>query len=338
MIFPVSSKLNNTDLFYSNDITLASKGFRGLNLFGKIKFAKILFTARKKVEAFHKEAIAKKECYIGPFWGELGNFLLHFLPYVSYLKSKGVKVHACYIENCSSFMVDDAGKRLCEEDVLLRNFFAEVRPAGNRVVNPPADILKKLSEFAAKAKTSGFPFLNLSDNDLYWYVFRNWQLNGKQVLYPLEKVFGSANTKNNVVIFPRKKGGAYTPNNGGEWDYMKLAKTLAPFFDTVIFTGRPDMSAEVHEDGNIKLQLSDNNEDILKSCAGARLIVTQHSGAMHIGSYVNVPVLLIFNGKLPVKGLDDSDRFRENIKRKNVYLATSEAEVIDFVKSRAYLV
>jgi hypothetical protein len=334
MIYPVNPAIKNSDIYYPGDKTYPEKGFRGLTLSGKIKFAKILFSSYGRLNSFHSNALNAKECYIGPFWGELGNFLLHFLPYIAYLHDKGVKVNACCIENYASFMIDEEGKPLCKDVTLVRNFFSEVRPSGNSVQSP-ADVWNKFEEFRKRANASGYPLLDLSDNDLYWYVFRNWQLNGKQKLYQLEKKFKKED-KNNIVIFPRKKGGGYTLNNGGEWDYMSLARAASPFFDDVVFTGRPDMSAEVRGEGNIKLQLSDDNNEILRSCANAKLIITQHSGAMHLGSYVNVPVLLVFNGKLPVKGLDDSDRFRKNIGRKNVYLALTEVEVVDFLKRKEY--
>lgn len=337
MIFPVNPNLNPEELYYPNDYTYAGKGYKGLNVFGKVQFTEILTSSFIKIAFFHRQALKKKECYIGPFWGELGNFLLHFLPYVSFLKSKGVKIHACFVESYSSFMIDGTGSPISDEAVTLRNFFDEARPFGNKV-NPPADVMDEFKEFQKQAAVSGLPFLDLSDNNLYWYVFRNWQLSGKQVTFPLENVFRDKTVnENNVVVFPRKKGGAYTINNGGEWDYMKLAKDISPFFDKVIFTGRPSMSAEVHEEDNIKLRLSDDNNEILRSCANAKLIITQHSGAMHIGSYVNVPVLLIFNGKPPVKGLDDSDRFRRNIGRKKVHIAFTEKEIIEFLKSKRYL-
>jgi hypothetical protein len=336
MIFPVNPEISQTDLYYSNDITYANKGYRGLNIFGKIKFTEILSVSFIKMVKFHRSALKNKECYIGPFWGELGNFLLHFLPYVSFLKRQGVKINVCCAESYLSFMVDDSGTQLFNERVPLPDFFEKARPFGNSV-KPPVDVMHEFKKFQNKAAHSGLPFLDLSDNNLYWYVFRNWQLNGKQAIFQIENVFGNKEEKNNVIIFPRKKGGEYTLNNGGEWDYMKLARAVSPFFDNVIFTGRPAMSAEVMEEANIKLQLSDDNTDVLKSCANAKLIITQHSGAMHIGSYVNVPVLLIFKGKLPIKGLDDSDRFRKNIGRKKVFIAFSEEEIKMFLKEKQYL-
>jgi ADP-heptose:LPS heptosyltransferase len=81
------------------------------------------------------------------------------------------------------------------------------------------------------------------------------------------------------------------------------------------------MSSDVQEEGNIKVRLSTDNRIILENSANAKLIVTQHSGAMHLGSYLNVPVMLIFKGQLPIKGLDDSVRFIQNLQRKDIYIS-----------------
>lgn len=334
MISPVNPALSPDKLFYKGDETFAFKGFRGLNTAGKLKFGYILFSSWYKVSTFHRKALKQKECYIGPFWGEFGNFLLHFLPYVSYLHKNGVKLHICCLENYLPFLIDDKGQKIYEDCIVLRDFFAEVRPSGNKV-DPPADIKKNYEEFKGKALQSGKAFLDLSDADLYWYVFRNWQLDGRQYLYPIENTLKDKTAQqNNAVIFPRKKGAAYTPNNGESWDYMKLAKSISPYFDNVFITGHPLMSSEIKEEGNIRACLSTDNRVIMQCCANSSLILTQHSGAMHMGHYVNVPVLLIFKGTLPIKGLDDSNRFIKNIQRQKVYIAIGEDEVIDFVKHK----
>jgi len=337
VIIPVSKEIDIQQLFYKNDISVPAKAYRSLNLGGKIRLAVILRKANRKINHFHEKTLEGKECYIGPFWGEFGNFLLHFLPYVSFLHKNGVKVNICSLENYLPLMIDDNGNNIYNQCVPLRMFFKEVYPQANKVT-PPADVQKMYDEFKKTAEESGKPFLDLTDDMFYWYVYKNWQLKGRQYIYPLEKVVKDNNvTGNNVTLFPRRRSTAYTPNNGEPIDYMKLAEAIAPYFDNVFITGHPAMSAEVYEKGNIKVKLSENNIDVLKCCANSSLIVTQHSGAMHLGNYVNVPVALIFKGKLPVKGLDDSMRFRENIGRRNIYVALNEEQLISFVKDKKYL-
>jgi len=339
MIIPVNKEIREDELYYKDDITYARKGYIGLNLFGKIKFASILGSSQKEVNVFHRKALKVKECYIGPFWGEFGNFLLHFLPYVTYLHKQGVKLNICCLENYVPLLVDENGDKMYHSCIPLRDFFKEVRPAGNNV-KPPEDVYTQFAGFKQKAIKSGLPFLDMSKADLYWYIFRNWQLDGKQAIYKLENVFKKdlQIKQNNAVIFPRKKTTGYTANNGEAWDYMELAKSISPYFDNVFITGHPSMSAEINDEGNIHARLSTDNKFVLECCANANLIITQHSGAMHLSSYLNVPVLLIFKGKLPVKGLDDSNRFMKNIQRKNIYIALNEKEIIDFVAKKEYII
>jgi hypothetical protein len=331
VIIPVNPNIDPKSLFFKHDKTYASKGFKGLNIAGKAKFMSILWTRTRKMYSFNIKAISAKECYIGPFWGEFGNFLLHYLPYISYLHRHGVKLNLCCLENYQPLLIDDKGNPLYKDCVALRDFFAEVRPSGNNVT-PPADVQQQYLKFKEAAEASGKLFLDISDRDLYWYILRNWQLRGRQHPYHLEEVFKKGESKeNNVVLFPRKKSGGYTHNNGEPWDYMQLARALSPYVDNVIITGHPSMSSDVQEEGNIKVRLSTDNRIILENSANAKLIVTQHSGAMHLGSYLNVPVMLIFKGQLPIKGLDDSVRFIQNLQRKDIYISLSEDDLVSYV-------
>ena len=135
------------------------------------------------------------------------------------------------------------------------------------------------------------------------------------------------NQTDSVVIFPRKKGGEATPNNGGPWDYMEIARLISPYFQKVYLVGHSSLSAHVENEGNIEVKISTDNADTLKYCAESKLIITQHSGAVHIGAYVNRPVLLIYNGKPPIKGLFDTLRFRKNLTRRGLKYAFSLEEI-----------
>ena len=73
------------------------------------------------------------------------------------------------------------------------------------------------------------------------------------------------------------------------------------------------------------------NETVLQECAEAKLIVSQHSGAIHVGLYSNTPTLIIYKGVLPIKGLDDTLRFRKNANQP-LYLATSDMETRKFLE------
>ena len=198
----------------------------------------------------------------------------------------------------------------------------------------PEDVQIEIDAFLNKAEKSGKAFLNIGDKDLYWFVFRNWQLKlGRQAVYNLQKVYQNKH-ENACVIFPRKKGNAsFTPNNGGPWDYLQVARIVSPYFDKVYITGHPSMSAEIEPETNIELKLSGDNQIILENCANANLIITQHSGALHIGTYTNARVLLIFNGDPPIKGLIDTLRFRKNLTQQPLHYAFNLSEVEEFVKN-----
>jgi hypothetical protein len=307
-------------------------GQRTLNLFGKIHYLKIVFGAYFCILRFYYSALRDRECYYGPFKGEFGHFLLHNLPFLSHLHQKSVKIHYCGLELHRPFLVDEAGNSIVHKFYPLRDFFAEVAPSSNETT-PPADVQKEIDRFAEIARNSGKPFLDIADKDMYWFVFRNWQLKkGRQHVYNIENVYKSKR-ENACVIFPRKKGNAMTPNNGGPWDYLALARLVSPYFDRVYITGHPSMSAELASEGNIEVCLSADNKVVIQKCCNARLIITQHSGAVHLGCYTNSDVLLIFNGRPPIIGLIDTLRFRKHICDRPLKYAFSFEEILSCVKS-----
>lgn len=319
----------------SNQATLPEKGYRGLNFFGKIKFYGILKENNKILEKFYKEALIKKECYIGPFIGEFGNFLLHLLPFISHLNEKGVKINYCGLELHRPFLVDENGKLFLNNYVSLRDFFKEVKPSGNGIEMLPNDVQADVEKFQKQAMKSSLPFLDIFENrNLYWYSYRNWQLDEKQHIYNLSNVYAPKGKQNKIVIFPRKMVKDFTPNNGGVWDYTVLGEFLTSFFEEVVFIGHPELSS-FDETKNTKIRycVTANNKDVLEECATAQLILTQHSGAMHVGGYIHTPVLLIFKGSPPIKGLDDSIRFRKNFKYNKVDLVFDENGIIDFINN-----
>lgn len=314
--------------------TTIAYGRRGLNWKGKLRYHMMVVNARRKLNAFYVEALEKKECYYGPFKGEFGHFLLHNLPFLTHLHKQGVRIHYCGMDLHKPFLLDEHGNSLVQTGEWLRDFFAEVKPQANHTV-PPEDVQREIDHFKMRAKESRSPFLDISNDALYWYVFRNWQLEGKQAAYDLSKLRSNGKT-NSCVIFPRKKGDAFSPNNGGPWDYMELARALAPSFDKVYLVGHPSLSAAVASEGNIELKISNDNATTLKYCAEARLIVTQHSGAVHMGAYVRTPVLIIFNGPKPIKGLIDTIRFRRNLSDEPLNYAFDLDEIKNFAASGNY--
>lgn len=309
-------------------------GMRSLNWKGKLHYRLIVLQSYLEIIPFYKKALKYKECFYGPFKGEFGHFLLHNLPFLVHLHKRGVKIHYCGMELHKPFLVDESGKSIIYKWYPLPDFFNESKPKANETLLPER-LWGIVDDFKSKAKQLHRPLLDISHNNMYWYVFRNWQLNGKQDVYDLSKVYGG-NKENICVIFPRKKGAAITSNNGEPWDYNAIANIVAPFFDKVFLVGHPSFSAEVTPTENIKIKVSSNNADTLRYCASARLIISQHSGAVHLGAYIKTPVLVLFKGKPPVKGLMDTLRFRKNLTTQKLNFAINMKEIENFVSLNNY--
>ena len=323
--------VNRNNLF-DDGVTTIWRGQKNLNVFGKVHYAYIIAVAYRKIISFYRESLKQKECYYGPFKGEFGHFLLHNLPFLTHLYKQGVKINYCGMALHKPFLVNESGESILSSFHELRDFFSEVSPAANQTI-PPVDVRKEIDSFISGAKKSGKPFLDISDNDLYWYVFRNWQVKRKkQDLFDLSRIY-KAKQENSVVIFPRKKGSQFTRNNGGPWNYMQLAKSISDYFDKVYIAGHPSLSEELSSDGNIEVCLSKDNSVMLQKCSNSKLIITQHSGAVHVGAYTHTPVLIIFNGNPPIVGLSDTFRFRKNFNSKFEFnFAFTENDVLDYVK------
>jgi hypothetical protein len=307
---------------------------RNMNWRGRRAF---LLKARKNtalLNEFYESALRQKACYYGPFKGEFGHFLLHNLPFLMHLHKQGVAIHYCGMSLHKPFLVDEDGNDIIAKWYPLRDFFAQVHPKSNET-KAPADIQIVIDAFRSEALSTGLPYLDIENQGLYWWVFRNWQLEGKQHVYPLQQAYAKTAGRS-CVIFPRKKGGSFTANNGGPWDYIEIAKALAPHFEEVKLVGHPSLSADVEAQGNIRICVSADNAKTLRHCAEASLIITQHSGAVHLGAYVNTPVLIIFNGMPPIKGLIDTLRFRKNISKDALSYAFNLNEIVNFAAAQKH--
>lgn len=332
MEFPKDIDLTEQEkkLVVPDGATTVSYGFQGLNWKGRIGFFFEMRKHKKELDRFYSEALRTKTCYYGPFVGEFGHFLLHNLPFLVHLYNQGVQIQYCGMELHKPFLVNEKGEDIIHKWYPLRDFFAEEKPNANQT-ELPEDVADKVALFEADALHSKMPYLNIRNRNLYWYVFRNWQLNGKQDKFDLSQVYHQSKARS-CVIFPRKKGGVFSANNGGPWDYGEIARSMSPFFDKVYLVGHPSLSSDVETSGNIELKVSADNSETLHYCADASLIITQHSGAVHLGAYVNTPVLIIFNGAPPIKGLIDTIRFRKNLSNTRLSYAFNLNEIVNFAR------
>ena len=317
------------------DASTAASGYRGLNLNGKIGFTWILTRDHWRLHRFIGAALKRKECFVGPFVGEFGNMLAHMLPFLGFLHYKGVKVHYCGLTLHKALLIDNKGNSLVETYEEVRDILSEVIARGNDIENLPKDVEEQLKVFVDRARSSGLPFLDLfTDHNVYWYSFRNWQLRGYQHVYNLQEYFVKEK-RNKVVIFPRNKTKGFTTNNGAPWDYNKIALLCTDYFQEVAFVGHPSMSAGLEVDHpKISSELSTDNRDILNSCAEAELMITQHSGAMHLAPLVATDVLSIFKGDPPIRSWWDTVRLRKNFPRTRNNLVFDWQGIVDYLNMR----
>lgn len=280
-----------------------------------------------------------KQCYIGPFAGEFGHLLAHYVPFVSYFHSKGVKVHYCGMELHKPFYVDENGQPITASYLAVRDFFAESPPSSN-VIKEPEDVRAITSAFVAKAKKSFYPYWDLSNFDFYFYFFRWWKLKkGYMKSYDIGKVYRTQK-ENSVVLFPRKwnpnfpeRYAVQLKNNGEMWDYLELSRLLSRHFEKVYVMGHPVFTSfDFSSFGNVEAILTSDNRLIVEKCANTRLMITPHSGVNNLGVYTRTPVLMIYKGGREVGDIDVTNAFRKGLKEKYpLMFAFSMEEVEDFV-------
>ncbi len=273
--------------------------------FKRLKFNLRAAAGYRKADRLLAETLRRKECFFGPFKGEFGHFLGHNLPFLSFLHREGVKIHYCGLEMQKILLVTEKNEEIVHTFFPLRDFFHEVEPNTNETI-PPADVESRIAEFAKTAVKSGLPFWNLSDPFWYWFCFRTW-IFCRPVMhrYDLSKVFGTTK-ENSAVIFPRRKGETSTPNNGEEWDYQALAETISPLFDKIYMCGHPALSQNVKETGKIVSALHGDNSEILRHCSNTRVILSQHSGTVYLGAYTGCRVLVLYQPKRKILGMEDT--------------------------------
>ncbi|MBI4930129.1 MAG: hypothetical protein HY841_05155 [Bacteroidetes bacterium] len=325
-----TGKLVCGDLVFSDNRKYADacgyKGFERWKYFLKIRRG--YFHASWKLFL----AIFFKRCYYGPFKGEFGNFLGHNLPFLAYLHSKGVKIYYCGMLLHKSFLVDENGKSIIYKWYGLRDFFKEVSPQQNITI-PPADVQIEIDKFEKEAKSSIFPFFNIGDPYYYWFIHRTWMLKGFMKTIDFGKIYKSKK-KNSVVIFPRSKGSKSTSNNGYPWDWEEVVQTVKPYFEKVYVLGHPAFSSAIQSHENVEVIITDDNSKIIEKCCNSNLIITQHSGTCYLGEYTNTQVLIIFKGKFPIVGINDSIVFKEFIGKKYPFeFAFSLQEIEEYVKN-----
>lgn len=255
-----------------------------------------------------------KECYFGPFVGEFGHLLSHVIPFISYLHSKGIKVHYCGPSIHFPYFFDDTGNPIFHSFHELRDFYSEVSPICNDQFYPQ-DVKVEIESFILSAKNSGLPFWDIRSREFYFDTFCRWEyLNGFIKIYRKRKNKKEI-SENSVVVFARKKG-EYSPVRGEDWDFQKLINEIKNLTQKVYVLGHPAFSHQIEASDNVEVILTSDNAVILEKCSKADLIINQLSGTHYLGIYTNTRVLLLLKGQIDYSNIIKDRNFRKKLKEK----------------------
>jgi len=275
-----------------------------------------------KINYLYSATLIFKKCYFGPFTGEFGHLLGHNLPFIAFLHSKGVKINFCGMELHKPFFVDDKGNSIVSSYLSLRDFYSESAPNCN-MATEPEDIGQLTSSFIKRAKKSIYPYWDNRDHHYYFYFFRWWIMKkGYTKAFELNKVY-STGKRDSVVIFPRKWNTMMDPkvqliNNGKPWNYMQVAKIASEYFEKVYVIGHPAFSSVDFESfDNIKVCITQDNEQILRICSASKMIITPHSGSVYLGEYTDTPVLVIYQGGSAIGNIEITKQFKNSLGSKH---------------------
>lgn len=306
-------------------------GLRHYSGFEKVTLPLFFLRQHLRYERILTHAIKGKEIWVGPAYPEFGHVLLHLLPFLSYCRHK-LEIRKFHI--CANEVYLPYFQTILGDDHLvfypLKDRISSISPQSNRV--PKASLDEESSQLFQRTKIHNCHF-DLSDQKAYWNVFRNWTLAMGYQFLPIAEKPQARNEGINFVLFPRKKGASTTENNGGPWDYAEIAKMLSKCGSLTV-AGHPDLSYTNGFADIPNLSFAWNNEEIIKATRKADLVITQHSGACILGDYFGVDTLIIFNGEPPIKGLEETYRFRRLIKKGKFYFAFSLLEIDGFLKNR----
>lgn len=313
-----------------NDSFLKQSGY---SLLAKLKFRWKVSREEKAADLRLQKTLEDRECYYGPFKGEMGHFLAHTLPFLMYLHKNKVRIHYCGMGIHKAYFVDENGDSILASYHELRDFFHEVSPSSNSVV-PPTDVLQDIEVFKHKAVNSGKSFWNIGDDFYYWFVHRHWLGKGYTHLYDLSKVYKSADEKA-ICIFPRSKGAKSSHNNGEAWDYQRLVEQISPLVDKIYVVGHPSQSLALTAGEKVELRITSDNSKIIEAVSNSKLIITQHSGINNLGEYARKQVLIIYKGGNNVSDIGSMNNtllFRNYLNEKfPLAFAFSEKEILDYI-------
>lgn len=290
-----------------------------INLIVKIIITRLIFYAKKafnylKAYSLILQTFYYKECYIGPFVGEFGHLLSHIVPFISYLHSKGVKVHYCGPGIHEAYFVDDNGQPILESFHKLRDFYNEVSPVCNDQIYPD-DVQQDIRKFIQLAEHSNSPFWDIRSRDFYWDAFCNWEYRNGFIKTYRPNIKRNIGPKDAIVVFARKKGNP-TLVRGEDWDFQELIDEIKDLSNKVIVLGHPAFSHQIKDSKNVEVRLTADNTVTLDTCLRAKLIINQLSGTHYLGVYTDTRVLLLLKGEIDYSNINKDSKYRRKMKER----------------------
>lgn len=284
-----------------------------------------------------------KHCYIGPFYGEFGHLLAHYVPFISYLHSKKVKVYYCGLELHKPFFFDDLGGLIVKEYIGIRDFFSENKPDSNSITKPE-DVFQSSKFFIKKAKYSIYPYWDLSNFNYYFFHYRFFVSRKKLTkCYKIGESHNLLDGKINIALFPRKsklnQGGKSILNNGLDWNYDEIIADLANLPVHIYIVGHPEFTEHLKTNyENVTMHLTRDNQEILDLCNLCEVLITPHSGAVYLGAYTNTRVLVIYNGGNTIGEIDMTEEFYNSLEPKYALdFAYSYEEIRSKIVNQLYI-
>ena len=276
-----------------------------------------------------------KECYLGPFVGEFGHLLSHIIPFVSFLNSRGIKVHYCGPKIHKPFFKKNDGEVIYEIYLELRDFYSEVTPNFHDPIYP-VDIQNDIDLFISKSKANGSVFWNLLNKSLYWEGYCTWIYHNNLLKVNKFKnnIKKTNNKKPSVVLFARKKG-HNSQVRGDDWDFNELILKIKDYCSRITILGHPAFSHQFKENNydNINVLITSNNEIILNECRKANFILNQFSGTHYLGVYLDTKILLLMKGNYNESTLMKDSKFRKKLNSKyKLDLVNSYNQIIKKLK------
>jgi len=262
------------------------------------------------------KTIYKGECYFGPFVGEFGHLLSHIIPFITYLHSKGVRIHYCGPSIHKPYFVDQYGNPITYTYFELRDFYKEVSPVCNNQVFPK-DVKSLVDNFCIDASNSNLPFWDIREIFYYWDVFCKWEyFNNFVSIYKHPKVNTS---QKSVVLFARKKG-SYSTVRGEDWDFQSVVDNIKNLVDKVYILGHPAFSYDIKSEKNVEVLLTSDNSITIDICKKANLIINQLSGTHYLGVYYDTPVILLLKGKIDYSNIKKDSKYRKLLGEKRDFI------------------